>query len=296
MKHSRFFFESIRLSAIVAVFLLGMVSIIATGGSESSKPKEEGSLDDKQWLHRHVEVPPGTKLLKVEAIVTSGALDLAVSSERPPDDDMLYLHLYDCDDFARPGKNAVCNIISPEAGFWYIGLLAVGKTDFELNINIEDDFKYWHDCGWIPDYSSLQIVELPYEYYHVNTRGEKQGVEVSFYNIEQTEVMYAACFFDDKLDGSRVGYWENGKKKTDEYYVMGERHGKFTSWHENGRKSREVSYWYDKAHGLYISWDEDGNKLREGYYDLGYQVGIWFVRLADGSIHYIDYSSEEDEE
>ena len=304
MKHSRFFFESIRLSAIVAVFLVGMVSIIATGGSDSgsskrdsvpSQPQETGYLNPHKWKHRHVEVPPGTKELKVEVTGVVGLIVLIVSKHSPPDMDMVRDYTYDCLEEAEPLQDAVCVFPSPEVGTWYIGLTTTSGSDFILTISM-DDGEYDHECGWDPDYSNLQKVEVDWGYYHVNESGIRHGPYVSFHDIEQTQVNWAYCYYEGEYHGRYVNFWENGYQGLDGYYDMGLRHGKWTSWHENGRKSREISYINDIAHGLYISWDEDGNKLREGNYNLGDQVDTWFVRLADGSIHYIDYSSEEDEE
>ena len=71
-----------------------------------------------------------------------------------------------------------------------------------------------------------------------------------------------------------IGYYKNGNKSFEEYYIDGKCHRKneaaFILCYENGNKQLEVYYINGKRHRLdgpaFIEYDENGNKVLTRYY------------------------------
>lgn len=63
--------------------------------------------------------------------------------------------------------------------------------------------------------------------------------------------------------GEVTGFYKNGQKASEEYYVDGKKQGKALGWHENGQKKLEAHYVNGKEQGKAITWDENGQKQLE---------------------------------
>jgi antitoxin component YwqK of YwqJK toxin-antitoxin module len=82
--------------------------------------------------------------------------------------------------------------------------------------------------------------------------------------------------------GTRIGYYEDGSKKSETPYVNDERHGTEIWYNEDGSKKSETPYVKGKRHGTGIWYDEDGSKSETPYVD-GEPHGTAISYYLDGS-------------
>tara|TARA_B110000014_G_C19913937_1_gene472915 strand:- start:164 stop:706 length:543 start_codon:yes stop_codon:yes gene_type:complete len=82
------------------------------------------------------------------------------------------------------------------------------------------------------------------------------------YDMTGDRVKYEANYKNGKLDGFQKRYHFNGNLKSEEPYINGERHGKYTAWSKDGKVLSEIVY----ENSMIISkkrWDDEGNLLEE---------------------------------
>jgi len=70
-------------------------------------------------------------------------------------------------------------------------------------------------------------------------------------------------------DGPVDEYFENGNKKSEEYFLKGARNGKYKEWYENGKLKVEGGYVNDLEQGRWTYYKESGEKDYFNYYSKG---------------------------
>jgi hypothetical protein len=100
---------------------------------------------------------------------------------------------------------------------------------------------------------------------HLYPRDEKDAK--SFYGlmIETGEggwLKSRSVISNGVMEGVSEGWYTNGTKQVQEYFVGGISHGLRTKWYANGQKMSEAPILHGKLDGLYRKWSEDG-KLTE---------------------------------
>lgn len=70
-------------------------------------------------------------------------------------------------------------------------------------------------------------------------------------------------------DGPVDEYFENGNKKSEEYFLKGARNGKYKEWYENGKLKVEGAYSNDLEQGRWTYYKESGEKDYFNYYSKG---------------------------
>ena len=97
----------------------------------------------------------------------------------------------------------------------------------------------------------------------------KKEVEVP-YNVSQEGKELSL-----KKDGQLNLWYENGNRRSVEFYKDGKRDGLTTSWYKSGNKKEESSYKNGKQNGVSVLWDEDGNKLKEIFFKNGIRTEVF---------------------
>lgn len=146
--------------------------------------------------------------------------------------------------------------------------------------NISDDINYKY-LKVIKDYYTHKASYTVYEFYKSGATKMK-GIT----NGQQSQ----------SFIGSRLDYFENGKKQMFSNYLDGQLDGKQYEWYENGRLKFEKENSYDKLNNTLTTrvmqfWnknnehivvdgngefeDDDENNYSKGKYLNGYKVGVW---------------------
>jgi antitoxin component YwqK of YwqJK toxin-antitoxin module len=71
------------------------------------------------------------------------------------------------------------------------------------------------------------------------------------------------------VDGPVVELYESGGKKSEEYFLKGDRNGKYSEWYENGKLKMEGGYINDLEEGRWTYYKEDGKKDYFNYFKKG---------------------------
>jgi antitoxin component YwqK of YwqJK toxin-antitoxin module len=71
------------------------------------------------------------------------------------------------------------------------------------------------------------------------------------------------------VDGQVVELYESGGKKSEEYFLKGDRNGKYSEWYENGKLKMEGGYINDLEEGRWTYYKEDGKKDYFNYFKKG---------------------------
>jgi hypothetical protein len=79
------------------------------------------------------------------------------------------------------------------------------------------------------------------------------------------------------LKGKENGVWcqwyPNGKKKSEQLYLEGNREGTHTGWWENDSLRFVYHFVHDRFHGEHLSFFKNGKKWTERHYENGYEEG-----------------------
>ena len=91
------------------------------------------------------------------------------------------------------------------------------------------------------------------------------------------------------IDGGRlqIAWYENGQKIQERTIKSGELDGLYSTWHENGQDSSRLFFKNGKAEGLETSWFENGQKHYELNYKNGVQEGLYTIWDKEGNVTYI---------
>ena len=77
----------------------------------------------------------------------------------------------------------------------------------------------------------------------------------------------------EPFTGTRVGYYEDGSKKSENPWVNGKEHGTRIDYREDGSKESEIPFVDGERHGTRIDYREDGSKSHETPYVDGERHG-----------------------
>jgi antitoxin component YwqK of YwqJK toxin-antitoxin module len=83
--------------------------------------------------------------------------------------------------------------------------------------------------------------------------------EVEGNSVERYEKTYK----DDRQDGLRTGWYENGKKEEEGTYKDGKKDGKWTGWYENGQKKDKGTWKNGIKSGDNIQYYSNGQKYKK---------------------------------
>lgn len=90
----------------------------------------------------------------------------------------------------------------------------------------------------------------------------KQGIYTGY--DSQGNIIEAASYSNDTLNGQRTIYYANGKKEAFETYKMGDFHGPYKTYYESGRINLEGSYTDGKMEGEWKRYyDQEDEQLME---------------------------------
>lgn len=85
-------------------------------------------------------------------------------------------------------------------------------------------------------------------------------------------------------NGRAVGWYENGQKAGEMFFVDDVAHGPERAWHENGKKKLVGQSENGLATGVWIEWYDNGAKQSEGEYFEGERHGEWTFWDASGRV------------
>jgi antitoxin component YwqK of YwqJK toxin-antitoxin module len=80
---------------------------------------------------------------------------------------------------------------------------------------------------------------------------------------------------NDKLDGTWVRYYPNGKKGSEQHYKSGLRDGHWSKWYDNGQLAESGDFKNDKLDGVWMHYFPDGQPAVESHYKEGMRDGTW---------------------
>lgn len=165
-------------------------------------------------------------------------------------------------------------------------VLAKDSVRFDVARKESDDSPLSYDCGWSPDYSTLEKIEID-ESSHFNAiyhvipsdksglfRPVYHGLKITWWDSDRQRKRVAGCYYEGERHGRRTEWYEEeGTKRQESHYRHGKRHGIHTSWDATGIRRREVEYYENKKHGRLTEWDEAGIKVLEKHYRHGEKHG-----------------------
>lgn len=103
---------------------------------------------------------------------------------------------------------------------------------------------------------------------------KRQGVW-KYYHKGLTSVMTTENYIDDKLEGSRKVYYNNGILGEDVAYKNGMKNGMAKKYNKEGKLVEESTFLDGKMHGPYKVYDEYGKLVIVGNFKDDKKKGIW---------------------
>ena len=98
------------------------------------------------------------------------------------------------------------------------------------------------------------------------------GLKTFWY--ENGEKKNQSNFKNGKVDGLVKGWYENGNKKLEKNVKDGKQDGSAVMWYENGQKMEEIMFKNDQKDGLETQWHENGQKKSEVNFKDGKHDGL----------------------
>jgi len=86
------------------------------------------------------------------------------------------------------------------------------------------------------------------------------------------------------LEGLSEGWFTNGQKQVEEYFISGVSHGRRTKWYPNGAKHSEAMIVNGKLHGAFQRWYENGQLSERVELSDGQPSGLSLAYHPDGSL------------
>lgn len=112
--------------------------------------------------------------------------------------------------------------------------------------------------------------------------GNLEGSRKVYYNW--TDQVYSdVTMHEGDVEGTTIGYWENGQKRFEENYVDGELDGEQKYYHDNGQLQRTITYVDGEIDGESKVYAEDGKLVWVRYYAAGRLKGYSYEG-TDGTI------------
>ena len=79
-------------------------------------------------------------------------------------------------------------------------------------------------------------------------------------------------YLNNKLEGTKIIWFENGKISSVEGYKGGLRHGKSTEFNLEGSRAFEDNFAHGKLHGSSKIWNHNQELVLEEHYENGVQI------------------------
>jgi len=102
----------------------------------------------------------------------------------------------------------------------------------------------------------------------------KEG-EWRYYHNDGKTIMTTEIYQNNRLEGLRTVFFENGKKAQETIYRNGLKEGKDIHYNETGSVLKEFIYVNDILEGPVKLYNYDGSLLREGNYKANRKHGNW---------------------
>ena len=106
-------------------------------------------------------------------------------------------------------------------------------------------------------------------------RGRNKEGEWLYYHKNGSSIMSRENYTNNKIQGTRIVYFENGTKAQETQYVNGLRQGNDIHFNETGVILKEYVYKEDILEGSVNLYNSDGSLLRQGQYKANRKHGIW---------------------
>ena len=106
-------------------------------------------------------------------------------------------------------------------------------------------------------------------------KNKKRTGEWIYYHKGKDIVMMKEYYLDNKLNGQKIVYFENGKLAEKQDYVKGVKHGENFVYGANGNLIQYYNYKNGVMHGLTKIYNPNGELFTEGNYKNGLRDGIW---------------------
>lgn len=158
--------------------------------------------------------------------------------------------------------------------------------NYEGNISQTGFYELGKKTGeWVKYHNDGKTFEQKQNY----KNGFEYGSFANYYydgQLQRSGALYKDIMVDGKklsfaLDGEIREFYENGKLKKQEFYKMGNRIGKFSSYYENGQKQEVGEYKSNLKTGCWEYWNTDGTLVRSQNFKIIKQDSI-LVSVQDG--------------
>ncbi|CAK7049194.1 MAG: hypothetical protein MESAZ_01082 [Saezia sanguinis] len=93
---------------------------------------------------------------------------------------------------------------------------------------------------------------------------------------------YQLFFVHGRQSGDAVMWGEDGAKAIEGMYEDGLAHGRWTVWHDNRQMRETGAYVHDHQQGLWQEWYDNGQLASEGAYQDGEPDGVWCYWYENG--------------
>ena len=87
-----------------------------------------------------------------------------------------------------------------------------------------------------------------------------------------------------KMEGSWIGYWDNGQLSYKGEYKNGKREGSWISYWDNGQLKSKGNWKNGKTEGSWISYYDNGQLMYKGDFKNGKEDGSWVWFNKDGTV------------
>ncbi|MBM3185940.1 MAG: toxin-antitoxin system YwqK family antitoxin [Bacteroidetes bacterium] len=140
----------------------------------------------------------------------------------------------------------------------------------------------------------LGIMDGPTIFYYDSTNkkeseqnfnmGKKEGKFVLFQNNEKSDTIKLETYKNDKLDGSKKDFFENGKVKRIVFYKEGLQDGNHKQFNEEGKVIVDINYKEGKNHGTWTYYFDDGKIANIQNWNKGVKNGEFKTMDNEGLI------------
>lgn len=116
-------------------------------------------------------------------------------------------------------------------------------------------------------------------------KGEKNSFNGEFIEtFESGEIKGTGKFVNGQLEGLRIQFFENGKKKTEKYYKASYLNGTAKEFYESGTLKQIGEFIDNKENGIWTIYYETGEKHVESNFINGIQQGNYMEYSKDGKL------------
>ncbi|PZF73343.1 energy transducer TonB [Taibaiella soli] len=148
--------------------------------------------------------------------------------------------------------------------------VAISLLSFQNIAKAQSDTTYY-------DHHYNEISRFRYCYYYriTTATSEGRGEVKEFYKDHQVKFTCGLVIRDSEKinDGDAVSYYENGRKKNEGVYLMGQMTGDWKFYYETGTLREEGHYANDSLNGRLHTYYKNGKLKREEDFEHGVSLG-----------------------